>query len=82
MSIILVDTFHHLSSLHPYTEPLEHYSVQVSQPLSSLFVIGRIGYIARDCRTKQKMKKQSVQEEKDIDSKEEDKQKGFGEDPE
>ena len=39
MLIILVDTFHHLSSLHPYTEPLEHYSVQVSQPVSILFVI-------------------------------------------
>ena len=39
MLIILVDTFHHLSLSHPYTEPLEHYSVQVSQPVSSLFVI-------------------------------------------
>jgi len=39
MSIILVDTFHHLSSSHCYTKPLEHYSVQVSQPVSSLFVI-------------------------------------------
>jgi len=38
MSIILIDTFHHLSLLHPYTEPLEHYSVQVLQPVSSLFV--------------------------------------------
>ena len=42
MSIILIDTFHYLSSSHPYTELLEHYSVQVSQPVSSLFVIGLI----------------------------------------
>jgi len=39
MSIILIDTFHHLSSSHPYTEPLKHYSAQVSQPVSILFVI-------------------------------------------
>jgi len=39
MLIILVDTFHHLSSSHPYTEPLEYYSVQISQPVSNLFVI-------------------------------------------
>ena len=41
----------------------------------------QIGHIARDCRTKQKMKKQIVQEDKNTDIKEEDKQKGFGEDP-
>ena len=39
MSIILIDTFYHLSSSHPYTEPLEHYSIQISQPVSILFVI-------------------------------------------
>ena len=39
MSIILVDTFYHLSLSHPYTELLEHYSVQISQPVSILFVI-------------------------------------------
>jgi len=47
MLIILIDTFHHLSSSHPYTEPLKHYSVQISQPVSILFVIkcrGRIKY--------------------------------------
>ena len=26
-------------SSHPYTEPLKHYSAQVSQPVSILFVI-------------------------------------------
>ena len=31
---------------------------------------GRTGYITGDYRTKQKMKKQSVQENKDIDTKE------------
>ena len=39
MSIILVDTFHHLSSSHSYTETLEQYSVQISQLVSILFVI-------------------------------------------
>jgi len=39
MSIILVDTTHHLLSLSPYTEPLKHYQVQVSQLVSGLFVI-------------------------------------------
>ena len=43
---------------------------------------GRTEHIARDFRIKQKMKKQSVQEEKNTDIEEEDKQKGFGEDPE
>ena len=38
MSIILVDTFYYLSLSHPYTESLEHYSVQVLQLVSSLFV--------------------------------------------
>ena len=39
MSIILIDTFHHLSSSYSYTEPLEHYSVQIPQLVSILFVI-------------------------------------------
>ena len=39
MSIIPVDTTHHLLSLPPYTEPLKHYSAPVSQPVSILFVI-------------------------------------------
>ena len=38
-SIILVDTFYYLSSSHSYNKPLEHYSVQVSQLVSILFVI-------------------------------------------
>ena len=38
MSIILVDTFYYLLLSHPYTESLEHYPVQVLQPVSSLFV--------------------------------------------
>jgi len=42
MSIILIDTFHHLSLSHPYTEPLEHYSVQISQPVSILFMIVKL----------------------------------------
>ena len=41
--IILVNTFHHISSSHSYTEPLEHYSVQISQPVNILFVIQVIG---------------------------------------
>jgi len=36
-SIIPVDTTHHLLLLSPYTEPLKHYQVQVSQPVSSSF---------------------------------------------
>jgi len=39
MSIILIDTFHYLSSPYPYTEPLKHYPAQVSQPVSILFMI-------------------------------------------
>ena len=39
MSIILIDTFHYLSLSYPYTEPLEHYSVPISQPVSILFAI-------------------------------------------
>jgi len=67
MSIILVDTFHHLSSSHPYTEPLEHYSVQILQSVSILFVIVMrnywwprvmkdIGRYVEDCDMCQKMK--------------------------
>jgi len=42
----------------------------------------RTGYITKDCRIKQKIKKWNVQEDKDIDIKEENKQKGFEEDSE
>ena len=41
--IILVNTFHHISSSHSYTKLLEHYSVQISQPVNILFVIQVIG---------------------------------------
>jgi len=39
----------------------------------------RMGYIIRNCRTKQRIKKKSVQEDKNTDTEEEDKQKDFGE---
>ena len=38
-SISPVDTTHHLLLLSSYTEPLKHHQVQVSQPVSSLFII-------------------------------------------
>ena len=40
MSIIPVDTFIICQSSYPYTEPLKHYSAQISQPVSILFMIG------------------------------------------
>ena len=42
-----------------------------------------VGHIAKDCKTELKMKKQSVQEDTNIDTdtEEKDKKKGFGEDP-
>jgi len=42
---------------------------------------GRIEHIAKDYRTKQRVKKQSVQKNPDTDIEEEDRQKGFGEGP-
>ena len=39
MSIIPVNTFIICQSSYPYTEPLKHYSIQVLQPVSILFVI-------------------------------------------
>ena len=45
MSIILIDTFHYLPSSYPYTESLKHYSAQVSQPVSILFVIALLVFI-------------------------------------
>ena len=42
---MLVDTFYYLLLSHPYTEPLKCYSVQVSLPVSSLFVINGIAPI-------------------------------------
>ena len=41
---------------------------------------GRTKHIAKDCKTKQKMKNQSIQ--RDIDIEEKDQKKGFREDPE